>query len=83
MKKCDTQFLYNYVQVLNTEDDKHWFKAEQDGKDGLIPENYIQLKPHEYVNDCYVFYIYVNDRYVFTCESSRFGQFPLVGVQYM
>ncbi len=36
-------------QVLNTEDDKHWFKAEQDGKDGLIPKNYIQLKPHEYV----------------------------------
>ena len=35
------------VQVLNTEEDKHWYKAEQDGKDGLIPKNYIQMKPHE------------------------------------
>uniref|UniRef100_H2Z374 Growth factor receptor-bound protein 2 n=1 Tax=Ciona savignyi TaxID=51511 RepID=H2Z374_CIOSA len=24
----------------------HWYKAEQDGKDGLIPKNYFQLKPH-------------------------------------
>ena len=35
------------VQVLNTEEDKHWYKAEQDGKDGLIPKNYIQMKAHE------------------------------------
>ncbi len=34
-------------QVLNTEEDKHWFKAEQDGKDGLIPKNYIQMKDHQ------------------------------------
>ena len=36
-----------HMQVLNTEEDKHWYKAEQDGKDGLIPKNYIQMKPHE------------------------------------
>lgn len=35
------------LQVLNTEEDKHWYKAEQDGKDGLIPKNYIQMKAHE------------------------------------
>ena len=35
------------VQVLNTEEDKHWYKAEQDGRDGLIPKNYIQMKDHE------------------------------------
>lgn len=39
--------IYMYVQVLNTEEDKHWYKAEQDGKDGLIPKNYIQMKGHE------------------------------------
>jgi len=37
------------LKVLNTEEeDKNWFKAEQDGKDGLIPENYIHVKPHEW-----------------------------------
>ena len=47
------------VQVLNTEEDKHWYKAEQDGKDGLIPKNYIQMKPHEWVNimwNCWISY---------------------------
>ncbi len=39
--------ILSLLQVLNTEEDKHWFKAEQDGKDGLIPKNYIQMKPHE------------------------------------
>lgn len=39
--------VHKHVQVLNTEEDKHWYKAEQDGKDGLIPKNYIQMKPHE------------------------------------
>lgn len=36
-----------HLQVLNTEEDKHWYKAEQDGKDGLIPKNYIQMKDHQ------------------------------------
>ena len=35
--------------MLNTEEDKHWYKAEQDGKDGLIPKNYIQMKDHQWV----------------------------------
>ena len=34
-------------QVLNMEDDKHWFKAELNGREGLIPKNYIQMKPHK------------------------------------
>ena len=33
-------------QVINFGDDKNWFKAEQDGRSGLVPANYIQLKPH-------------------------------------
>lgn len=44
---CICMYMYIYVQVLNTEEDKHWYKAEQDGKDGLIPKNYIQMKGHE------------------------------------
>ena len=27
-------------------DDKNWFKAEQNGKEGFVPKNYIQMKPH-------------------------------------
>jgi len=29
------------ILVINTEEDKNWFKAQQDGKDGLIPKNHI------------------------------------------
>jgi growth factor receptor-binding protein 2 len=29
------------------DNDQNWFKAEQNGKVGYIPANYIQLKPHE------------------------------------
>lgn len=36
-------------QILNIEDDRHWYKAEQDGRDGLVPKNYIEMKPHELV----------------------------------
>ncbi|XP_071953306.1 growth factor receptor-bound protein 2-like [Antedon mediterranea] len=36
------------VKVLNTDEDRHWFKAEQDGREGLIPKNYIQMKAHEW-----------------------------------
>jgi hypothetical protein len=31
------------------EEDKNWYKAELDGKEGYIPSNYIELKPHPYV----------------------------------
>ena len=27
-------------------DDKNWYKAEQSGKEGFVPKNYIQMKPH-------------------------------------
>ena len=36
------------LKILNTEKDKHWYKAEQDGKDGLIPKNYIEMKAHDW-----------------------------------
>lgn len=27
----------------------NWYRAELDGKEGLIPSNYIQMKSHRYV----------------------------------
>ena len=29
------------------EDDVNWYKAEADGREGLIPSNYIEMKKHE------------------------------------
>eukprot|EP00096_Caligus_rogercresseyi_P005447 TRINITY_DN208_c1_g2_i1.p1 TRINITY_DN208_c1_g2~~TRINITY_DN208_c1_g2_i1.p1 ORF type:complete len:212 (+),score=63.64 TRINITY_DN208_c1_g2_i1:258-893(+) len=34
------------LKVLNIEDDKNWYRAECGGKEGLIPSNYIDMKPH-------------------------------------
>ena len=34
------------VKVLNMEDEPSWWKAEQGGKEGLVPHNYVHLKPH-------------------------------------
>ncbi|XP_033630572.1 growth factor receptor-bound protein 2-like [Asterias rubens] len=36
------------VKVLDMKDDPHWYKAERDGRDGLVPKNYIQMKPHSW-----------------------------------
>jgi len=38
------------VKVINNEDDKNWFKAEQDGRSGYIPANYVQMLPHEWMH---------------------------------
>uniref|UniRef100_UPI00358E8A56 growth factor receptor-bound protein 2 isoform X2 n=1 Tax=Myxine glutinosa TaxID=7769 RepID=UPI00358E8A56 len=32
--------------VLNEDCDQNWYKAELNGKDGFIPKNYIEMKPH-------------------------------------
>lgn len=37
----------NAFQILNMEDDMNWYRAELDGKEGLIPSNYIEMKNHE------------------------------------
>ena len=39
--------LFVVVQVLNMEDDVNWYRAELDGKEGLIPSNYIEMKNHK------------------------------------
>ncbi|XP_063614904.1 growth factor receptor-bound protein 2-like [Penaeus indicus] len=36
------------LKVLNMEDDMNWFRAELDGREGLIPSNYIEMKSHEW-----------------------------------
>lgn len=40
---------YFTLQILNMEDDMNWYRAELDGKEGLIPSNYIQMKNHRYL----------------------------------
>ncbi|XP_022910343.1 growth factor receptor-bound protein 2 [Onthophagus taurus] len=37
---------FQVLKVLNMEDDMNWYRAELDGKEGLIPSNYIELKDH-------------------------------------
>lgn len=34
-------------QILNMEDDMNWYRAELDGREGLIPSNYIEMKAHK------------------------------------
>lgn len=33
------------LKIVNTEDDKNWFKAELNGQQGFVPSNYIEMKP--------------------------------------
>jgi growth factor receptor-binding protein 2 len=35
------------INIVNT-DDKHWFKAEKAGRQGLVPKNYIQMSEHSW-----------------------------------
>ena len=41
-------YFFGLQQVLNMEDDSNWFRAELDGREGLIPSNYIEMKPHSW-----------------------------------
>jgi len=34
------------IKVLDMEEDKNWFKAELNGREGFIPANYIKIKPN-------------------------------------
>lgn len=36
------------LKVLNLGDDKNWCRAEVDGRQGLIPKNYVEMKPHRW-----------------------------------
>lgn len=41
------KIVFHSFQILNMEDDMNWYRAELDGKEGLIPSNYIEMKNHE------------------------------------
>lgn len=34
------------LKVLSMDEDKNWYKAEVDGREGYVPSNYIEMKPH-------------------------------------
>ncbi|KAF6036275.1 drk [Bugula neritina] len=34
------------VKVLDMEEDRNWYKAEKEGREGFIPANYIKMKPN-------------------------------------
>lgn len=36
------------LKVLNVEDDNNWYRAELNGKEGLIPSNYIEMKENKW-----------------------------------
>ncbi|KAJ8037719.1 Growth factor receptor-bound protein 2 [Holothuria leucospilota] len=38
------------VKILNKNEDPNWYKAELNGKEGLIPKNYVQIKEHDWFN---------------------------------
>lgn len=42
-----SKVTFTLSQILNMEDDMNWYRAELDGKEGLIPSNYIEMKNHE------------------------------------
>jgi growth factor receptor-binding protein 2 len=39
---------YLVVKILNKDEDPHWFKAEVNGIEGLIPSNYIRMMEHSW-----------------------------------
>eukprot|EP00045_Choanoeca_perplexa_P001154 m.18174 g.18174 ORF g.18174 m.18174 type:complete len:249 (-) comp10767_c0_seq1:779-1525(-) len=34
------------LKVIDIDSDKNWYKAEQDGRTGFVPSNYLELSPH-------------------------------------
>ena len=63
VRRCSylTAMLTHSRQVINKQDDPNWYKAEQDGRSGFIPANYIELRPHEYVPLLAWFILYLSD----------------------
>ncbi|VEL30758.1 unnamed protein product [Protopolystoma xenopodis] len=46
-------FLPLGIIILSVEDDPNWYMAEQEGRTGLVPCNYLSLRPHSwYVRNC-------------------------------
>ncbi|KAK2160724.1 hypothetical protein LSH36_127g02031 [Paralvinella palmiformis] len=66
------------LKILSMEDDRNWYKAELNGREGYIPSNYIDMKPHEwYVSrigrlDAEQTLLSKNDRDQFTQKDGAF-----------
>lgn len=47
-KSCDDELSFKRGDVLKIlkDDDEHWTSAEMDGHSGMVPKNYLQMKPH-------------------------------------
>lgn len=66
------------LKILNMEDDMNWYRAELDGKEGLIPSNYIEMKNHDWyygritrgMHDCEN-YITQNDFCEFLADAEK------------
>lgn len=43
---CYKLLCMNNLQILSMEEDRNWYKAELDGKEGYIPSNYIEMRQH-------------------------------------
>ena len=41
------KLFHLFWQILSTDEDPNWYKAEKDGKEGLIPKNYVNIKTVE------------------------------------
>ena len=39
----------NILKIMDMKQDVNWYKAELDGKEGLVPKNYITVKPHSFL----------------------------------
>ncbi|XP_033118497.1 growth factor receptor-bound protein 2-like [Anneissia japonica] len=45
----ELSFRKGYVlKILNKDHDRNWFKAEHEGREGLVPKNYITMKCHDW-----------------------------------
>ncbi|KXJ08561.1 Protein E(sev)2B [Exaiptasia diaphana] len=36
------------LKILNIDPEHQWYKAESEGREGYIPANYIEMKPHDW-----------------------------------
>ncbi|XP_052264885.1 growth factor receptor-bound protein 2-like isoform X3 [Dreissena polymorpha] len=59
------------LKILSREDDQNWYKAEFNGREGFIPNNYIDMKPH----DWFVGRMKRNDAEAMLLQKSANGQF--------
>ncbi|GAA48411.1 hypothetical protein CRM22_003390 [Opisthorchis felineus] len=54
--KADDELSFkkgSFLKVLCVEDDPNWYLTEQGGRTGLVPCNYIAMRPHDwYVRHC-------------------------------